>query len=87
MFVVQITHRPNDRFGHDEPVALAEPALFGGFRSRTGRRAASLYGGVPEVTFENWNRKAATWATREAAERNAAKLAERGYTASVVEQS
>lgn len=90
MFTVTITAIPSSRFGYDEPEVLAEPRVFGGFRTRTGRRAASLYGAAPEVRYAGWygngERKPATWATREAAERNVARLAERGYVAHVEEK-
>lgn len=85
MFQIQITHVPSIRLGVEGPEALAEPLIFGGFRTRTGRRAQSLYGCAPEVTYANARRRPAQWATREAANQNVTRLADRGYTAIVKE--
>lgn len=85
MFTITITALPSSTFGSDEPEVLPEPMTFGGFRSPTGRYRWGR-GNVPEVTFAGRrDRKPATWATREAAERNLARLTERGYTAEIVE--
>lgn len=92
-FQIVVTHSPSSRFGSDEPEALpssnGEPRLFKGFRTRTGRRSASLYGNTPEVVIYDPYRHAApgSWASREAAERNVARLTERGYRAYVEEVS
>lgn len=82
-FQIVVTHLPSSRFGVEEPEELAEPRLFKGFRARTGRRDASLYGGRPEVVLYDEFRHEApgTWVTRDAAESNWTRLAERGYVA------
>lgn len=85
MFTITITAIPSQSFSNPEPQFLREALTFGGFRTRTGRRARSLYGTTPEVTFASVDRKPATWATREAAERNLTRLTERGYTAEITE--
>lgn len=83
MFAIKVTHRPSSRFGIDEAEEMPGGPLFGGFRTRTTRNARMIYGDRPEVTLAG-SRKPATWATREAAERNVARLAEHGYAAEVV---
>jgi hypothetical protein len=84
MYTVTITSIPSSRFGSDEPEVLSEPRLFAGSRTYTAR---STYGWAPEVRYAGYygrrERKPATWATREAAARNVARLADRGYTAHV----
>jgi hypothetical protein len=86
MYTVEVTHYPSG-YGRDGAyvrTAFDEPRTFGGFRSRTGRRAASLYGSEPEVTYASDRRKPAGWLRRDSAERAVETLERRGYTARVV---
>jgi len=85
MFAIEITRVPSSRFGSDEPETLREPVLFGGFRTYTGRRARSLYGAAPEVTYASARRRPATWQTKQGAYDNLDRLTRRGYTAFVKE--
>lgn len=85
MYVLTVTHSPSSRFGDDTPEAFAEPLLFGGFRTRTGRRARTLYGDLPEITFASHRRKPATWKNKQSALDNLDRLTRRGYFAQVTE--
>jgi hypothetical protein len=87
MYAIKVTALPSSTFGSDEPEVLRDPRLFYGFRTRTGRRAASLYGFPPEVVLYNeyrHGRGPRLWVNREVAETNLARLTERGYVAEIV---